>query len=162
MERLLRLPDNQVINNQRKIDKILAERRLLLDKRKVTPPPEVIGNLDLNKAVLSKEERNPIAAIELKSSGDEPFINKLYQIPDITIDLTPQANDLPRDIVHYKLTAENTEITIDVHYNSTQKEYWKHYGNQSDLDKVVNKNLLEALQKKNWQCDWTGAWSVKE
>jgi|SRR3972149_8527557 len=162
MERIVRLPDNQVIKNQRKIDKLLTERRSIMDKRKTTSPPDVIGNLDLKNAVLSKETRNHIAAIELDYGGVEPFVNRLYEIPDIRVDLTPQAGDLPRNIVNYKLTAGNSEITLEVLFNAEQKDYWKYYGNQNKLDETVSSNLLEALQKKNWHCDWVGAWSVKE
>lgn len=161
MERILRLPDNQVIKNQRRIDNLLVDRRSVLDKRKVTPPPEVLKNIDLDLAELSKEERNPVASIELSHGKSEPLINDLFEIPDIYIDLTPQAGTSPRDIVNYKLVAGDAVITLEVYYNSQQKDYWQSYGNQGELDKIVSKNLLEALHKENWQCDWKGAWSVK-
>ena len=42
-ERIFRLQDDTVIDDQKEIDRFLAERRALIEKRNATPPMKLLG-----------------------------------------------------------------------------------------------------------------------
>lgn len=160
MERILRLSDSQTIKDQQEIDRLLAQRRSLAEQRKTTPPPKVLKGFDLSRATLSQKELVLFGELEFDYGVEKPYKNPLHEIADITIDLTPEAEDLPRRIVGFELSDGNRKITIQVLYNEQVSEYWKHYGNERNLERIASSNLMSQLQESHWQWDWTGAWSV--
>lgn len=163
IERVLKLSDNQTVNDEAGIRQILAKRNSQLEQSKTTSPADVLGDVDFSKATLSRQERNPVGVLEVDYGGDKPFFqNQLYEIPDITIDLTPEAEGPPRNIMSFRLLSQVREVTIDVLFDSTHGEYSEHYGDDETVGTIVEKNLLEALQEKNWQFSTFDAWSVEE
>ena len=160
MERMLRLSDGQTIDDQQEIDRLLEQRRSLFDQRKATPPPEVLKDFDLTQAILSRRERVLFGELEFDYGGLDPYKNPQFEIVDLTIDLTPEAENLPRSVIGFELSIGSKKITIDVLYNDEVKEYWKHYGNDRKLEKVASANLLSALQENHWQPSFLDAWSV--
>lgn len=161
-ERVIKLTDGTIVDDQKAIDRFMAERKAQFERKKSLPLADVLRGVNLREATLSREQREPIGVLEVSYGGDDPFPSQLYNISDLTLDLTPQAGDYPRMIASYRLAAQNTQFLIDVLYDSTDQEYWKYYGEDKKLDELIRNNLMIALQKNNWTCDWTGAWSVVE
>ena len=160
MERTLRLPDSRIVKDEQEIDKLLKERKSLLEHKKTIPPSKVLENFDLTHATLSKRERVLVGEIEANYGREEPFKNPLFEIPDIKVDLTPEAVNLPRRVICFELSDGEQTLTVETLYDETSGEYWENYGDESKLEEIVTNNLLAVLGKKGWQCDWTGAWSV--
>lgn len=159
--RILRLADSQIVSDESTIAQILAERNSRVEKRRVTSPADVLSGVDLSKAVLSKVERKPFGVLELPLGIDDHFENPLYEIPDITIDMTPQSKFSPRRILNFKLVSESREVSIEVSFDERSGEYLEHYGDDVEVETLVTKNLLEALQQNAWQpSDGTVGWSV--
>jgi hypothetical protein len=158
MERVLRLPNGELIDSGKKIDRLLKERKSILELRKKTPPTEVLKGINLEKAIITRNDLNLIGNLEVGFRGKEPFVNPLFEIPDIQIDLTPKAGALPRKNFGFTLSDESKAITISVLFNETYHEYWEHYGNEEKVQNLVLKNLMQVLHESDWQCDWTGAW----
>jgi hypothetical protein len=161
-ERVLKLSDNQTVSDEASIDQILAERRLRLKERMVTSPVEVLAGIDFSKATLVREERNPFGVLEINYGGDQPYQKHLLEIPDLTIDLTPKSENLPRECLNFRLVSQGKEVTIDVLYHQAAGEYWEHYGDYGTLYKIVEMDLWEALQEENWQFGTYNAWLVAE
>lgn len=89
------------------------------------------------------------------------FENLLYEIPDITIDMTPQSKFSPTKIMNFKLVSEGREVSIEVFFDERSGDYLEHYGDDAKAEDLVKKNLLEALHKNVWQpSDGTVGWSV--
>ena len=101
--------------------------------------------------------------VEFDYGGEKPYKNPQFEIVDLTIDLTPEAEDLPRKIMGFELSDGGRKITFDVLFNEEADEYWKHYGNESEVERIVSTNLMKVLREAEevtWESDWKGAWSV--
>ena len=160
-ERVLRLPDGQTVSDEASIAQILATRNSQLERRRVTSPADVLSGIDLSNAVLAKEERKLIGVLELPMGSKDIFPNHLYEIPDITVDMTPQSKFFPRNIINFKLVSGSKEVSILVLFDEKLGEYGQHYGDDAKVEDIVTKNLLAALHKNAWQpSDGTLSWSV--
>jgi hypothetical protein len=174
MERILRLPDKTIIGDKVSIDEFLGRRRTAQSERIKNSPTIVLNDINLEKASLSPTTRNIEGTIEIEYGDGRPFKNDLYEIPDLLVELTPGSGsdeyitpsgqkvqlETPRKVMHYDLTEGERKITIDVLFDETAPEYWKHYGDKETTDALVRNNLLEALKAKNWTRDRDGAWSA--
>lgn len=150
--RVLRLPNSQIVSDEATIAQILAQRNSRVEKRRVISPADLLSGVDLSKAVLSKEERKPIGVLELPLGDNDIFPNHLYEIPDITIDMTPQSKFWPRTgSMNFSLITESRVVTIEALFDERSGEYLEHYGDDAKVKDIVTKNLLEALHKNAWQ-----------
>jgi len=160
MEKIFRRPDGQTINDKRGIDRLYKQIDFIREQRAKTSPPEVLKDIDLAKATLTRRNLPRIGTLEIYGGSERPYPNYLFEIPDITIDLTPEAKDLPRRKMGFVLSAGDRKITIGALFDETAKEYWKHYGNEKQIKKDVSANLMTCLQESRWRFGIYAAWSV--
>lgn len=171
MERKLRLADGQLIEDQNKINELLDEEASIAGQRENTPPPVVLKGFELSRAKLSPRERVLVGNLESPYGRREGFIEEagemgkpLFEIADLTIDLTPEAEERsPKKELAFQLSDGGQSIAIDVLLVESFGEYGKYRGNESELEKIVSTNLMTLLrdaEEKNWEIDWLGAWSV--
>lgn len=166
MERKLRLSDGRTIEDAQEIDRLLAQRRSLAEQRKTTPPPAVLKGFNLAKLSLIRKESTLFGTLEGNLAS-----NSLYEIPDLTIDLTPELEKIvlpelpgtelepPRAYMSFVLTDGTRKTTINVLFG-VAGEYKKNRWNNEKLERIVSDNTLSILRETKWQCDWTGAWSA--
>lgn len=131
---------------------------------KKTSPAILLKGVDIHKSTLTRQHPVLVGTLELDYGADKPFQNTLYDIPDITVDLTPRSKELPRNSMRFLLKEGNKKIIIDALFDNTSGEYWKHYGNDKALEVIVIRNLqtLLPVPAKEWQTgSFFDAWSVK-
>lgn len=159
-ERNLRLPDNNLITDAKIIDELLRTRQALQNQRNTTSPSEVVRGIDPLQITLERVNPQLVGTIETSFDGSSQFRVPLYEIPDMTIDLTPEAIDLPRNMMYFILNHENGKVLVCTYFNETIEKYWEVYGDSEQIETIVRGDLLTALKNKKWHLEWYNAWSV--
>lgn len=154
-ERVFRLQDNTVIDDQSEIDRFLDERRAFIEERNATPPNIIIGSINLNNASLSVVRPEKIGLLEEV---------EIFELPNLIIDLTPESEDLPRAVVHFQLSDGSDNLLIEVEFDDTTGEYWSAFdrNDETNIFSVVQKNMQKILPSQQWETRGEGIWSAVE
>lgn len=158
MERSLELFNGLSMKSDAAIDDLLEQRRTTLQEKKFSSPRLILEGIDLSKTILTKIKREIVGVLKVDFGGEKPFTNTLYEIPDLTINLNREPEtevQSPRTIMPFILSSGGETVRVDVLFDETYGHYDK-----TAVEALVRQDLLEALQKQEWQCDWTGAWFV--
>jgi hypothetical protein len=145
--------DGRVVVGRIPVDKIINEHEALQESKKRVSPAEVFKGINIEEITIERIHPDPIGLFEERLN--ETVINRwnLFQIPDVEIDLTPDAAGC-RAIMEFRICANGKTITVNALFDERSKPDYVELDDWEKPEKIeplIREDLLAAIfEGKNW------------
>ena len=163
LERIIKLPDKQIISD-RHLNNLLDSREKKLRQKRKTSPAMVFAGIDMYRLQISRKPMDPIGRLEVRREGKLTDSEPLFEISDVSIDLTPESPSGIRGVMKYEINVNGKEISVEALFDETSRPEFKELNDPNNPEKIeplIREELLDVIQEKKWKRGiFNGSWSV--
>lgn len=160
IERSLTLPDQTILTDQTRIDRMLNKQEKILKRKNRISPEKIFQELNLSELQIARIPDEPIGQFRRESNGVCLDNYPIFPERDVTIDLTPQGDI--RTFISYKISFNYKTITIKVLFDEMYYPEFRELSDPNNPEKIeplIREELLCVLENNKWKRGiFEGSW----